>query len=166
MLVSTVGLWFIKYFSKITKPLCNLHDQDVVFDFDDACLSAFEEFEKSLVSAPIIVAPDWYLSFELMCDATDFAIGVILNQRRNKIFYTIYYANKTLIDAKINYTTTKEFLVVMYAFDKFRSYLIGTKVVVCTDHSAIKYLIEKKDAKPRLIKWLLLLQDFDLEIRN
>ncbi|PIN10857.1 DNA-directed DNA polymerase [Handroanthus impetiginosus] len=78
-----------------------------------------------------------------------------------------YYASKILNDAQFNYTTTeKGLLVVVFAFDKFRSYLVGTKVIVNTNHSAIKYLIEKKDAKPRLIRWVLLLQEFDLEIRD
>ncbi|KAK8658759.1 hypothetical protein V6N13_036953 [Hibiscus sabdariffa] len=80
-------------------------------------------------------------------------------------FSPIYYASKTLNDALVNYTTTeKELLAVIVAFDKFRSYLIGVKVTVYTDHSAIKYLLSKKDAKPRLIRWILLLQEFDIEI--
>ncbi|XP_062093980.1 uncharacterized protein LOC133800013 [Humulus lupulus] len=89
------------------------------------------------------------------------------NLRKEKVFHSISYASKTLVDAQLNYTTTeKELLVVVFAFDKFRAYLVGTKVVVYTDHSAIKYLIAKKDAEPRLIRWVLLLQEFDLEIRD
>ncbi|KAL4341150.1 hypothetical protein GQ457_08G031210 [Hibiscus cannabinus] len=100
-----------------------------------------------------------------MCDASDYAVGAVLGQRKGKIFHPIYYASKTLNDAQVNYTTTeKEMLAVIFAFDKFRSYLIGTKVIVHTDHSAIKYLLSKKDAKPRLIRWILLLQEFDIEI--
>lgn len=82
------------------------------------------------------------------------------------MFHTIYYASRTLIEAQINYTTIeKELLVVVFAFYKFISYLVETKVIVYTDHAAIEYLIAKKDAKPRLIRWVLLLQEFDLEIR-
>ncbi|KAK8708534.1 hypothetical protein V6N13_059572 [Hibiscus sabdariffa] len=92
-------------------------------------------------------------------------VGAVLGQRRGKIFHPIYYASKTLNEAQINYTTTeKELLAVIFAFDKFRSYLIGTKVTVHTDHSTIKYLLAKKDAKRRLIRWILLLQEFDVEI--
>ena len=70
-------------------------------------------------------------------------------------------------DAQLNYATTeKELLVIVFAFDKFRPYLIDNKVVVHTDHSAIKYLMTKKDTKPRLIRWVLLLQEFDLEIKD
>ncbi|KAJ4724585.1 Transposon Ty3-I Gag-Pol polyprotein [Melia azedarach] len=102
-----------------------------------------------------------------MCDASDYALGAVLGQRRNKNLHVIYYASKTLTDAQLNYATTeKELLAVVFAFDKFRSYLIGSKVIVYTDHSAIKYLLAKKDAKPRLIRWVLLLQEFDWEIRD
>lgn len=149
---------FIQDFSRITKPLCTLLEMNMSFQFDEACLSAFELLKKRLVSAPIVVGPDWTFPFELMCDASDFAIGAVLGQRREKVFHAIYYARKTLTDAQLNYTTIeKELLAVVYAFHKFRSYRIGTKVIVYTDHSTIKYLIEKKDAKPRLIRWVLLL---------
>ncbi|PIN11693.1 DNA-directed DNA polymerase [Handroanthus impetiginosus] len=158
---------FIKDFSKISKPLCNLLEKDIPFKFDDACLYAFNDLKEKLISAPIITVPDWTFPFELICDASDFAIGAVLRQRKDKIFRSIYYASKTLNDTQLNYTTIeKELLAVVFAFDKFRSYLVGTKVVVYTDHTAIRYLIEKKDAKPRLIRWVLLLQEFDLEIRD
>ena len=102
-----------------------------------------------------------------MCDARDFAIGAVLGQKREKIFQVIYYASRTLNDAQQNYTTTeKELLAIVFAFNKFRPYLIGNKVVVHTDHSSIKYLMTKKDAKPRLIRWVLLLQEFDVEIKD
>ena len=102
-----------------------------------------------------------------MCDASDYAIGAVLGLKREKIFQVVYYASRTLNDAQLNYATTeKELLAIVFAFDKFRPYLIGNKVVVHTDHSAIKYLMTKKDAKPRLIRWVLLLQEFDVEIKN
>ena len=123
--------------------------------------------KNKLVFAPIVVAPDWDLPFELMCDASDYAIGAVLRQKRERIFQVIYYASRTLNDAQLNYVTTeKELLAIVFAFDKFRLYLIGNKVIVHTDHSAIKYLMTKKDAKPRLIRWVLLLQEFDLEIKD
>jgi len=158
---------FIKDFSKVAKPLCNLLEKDSLFDFSDECLSAFELLKKKLIEAPIIISPDWSQPFELMCDASDFAVGAVLGQRKDKVFHAIYYASKVLNEAQVNYTTTeKEMLAVVFAFDKFRAYLLGTKVIVYTDHSAIKYLMAKKDAKPRLIRWVLLLQEFDIEIRD
>ena len=102
-----------------------------------------------------------------MCDASDYAIGAVLGQRKNKQPHVIYYASRTLNDAQLNYSTTeKELLAVVFALDKFCSYLVGTKVIVHSDHAALKYLLTKKEAKPRLIRWMLLLQEFDIEIRD
>lgn len=112
-------------------------------------------------------SPYWSLPFELMCDASDFAIGAVLGQRKYKKPHVIYYASKTLNDAQLNYTTTeKELLAVVFALDKFRSYLVGSLVIVFTDHASLKYLLTKQDVKPRLIQWILLLQEFNLEIRD
>ncbi|GJU19630.1 reverse transcriptase domain-containing protein [Tanacetum coccineum] len=100
-----------------------------------------------------------------MCDASDYAIGAVLGQRIEKHFRPIHYASKTMTEAESNYTTTeKEMLAVVYAFEKFRSYLIMNKSVVYTDHSALKYLFNKKDAKARLLRWVLLLQEFDFKV--
>ena len=102
-----------------------------------------------------------------MCDESDYAVGAVLGQRREKKMHTIYYVSKTLDGAQVNYTTTeKELLVVVYAIYNFRQYLVGSKIIVYTDHSTIKYLLNKKDAKPRLIRWIFLLQEFDLEIKD
>ncbi|CAL2256521.1 unnamed protein product [Prunus armeniaca] len=158
---------FIKDFSKITHPLCNLLAKDVVFHFDKDCMNAFNILKRELTSAPTIIAPDWSLPFELMCDASDYAIGAVLGQRVNKLPHVIYYASRTLNDAQLNYSTTeKELLAVVFALEKFRSYLVGSKVIVYSDHAALRFLLTKKDAKPRLIRWILLLQEFELEIRD
>ena len=120
-----------------------------------------------MTTAPIIRPPDWKIPFEIMCDASDYAIGVVLGQRLEKIPHVIYYASKTLNDAQLNYSTTeKELIAVVFALDKFRSYLLGSKIIVYSDHAALKYLLSKKDAKSRLIRWILLLREFDLEIRD
>ncbi|KAD5507433.1 hypothetical protein E3N88_15136 [Mikania micrantha] len=158
---------FIKDFSKITQPITRLLEKDVEFVFDDDCLRAFEYLKERLVSAPILIAPDWSQPFELMCDASDFAVGAVLGQRVDKHFHPIYYASKTLDAAQENYTTTeKELLAVVYAFDKFRSYLVLSKTVVYTNHAALRYLSAKKDAKPRLIRRILLLSEFEIEIKD
>ncbi|KAM2308080.1 hypothetical protein ACFX1S_030350 [Malus domestica] len=158
---------FIKDFSKIAQPLCRLLQKDVSFEFNEACEKAFKHLKELLTTAPIITPPDWSIPFELMCDASDYALGAVLGQRKNKHSHVIYYASRTLNDAQLNYSTTeKELLAVVFALDKFRSYLIGTKVIVFTDHAALKYLFTKKEAKPRLIRWMLLLQEFDIEIRD
>ncbi|KAG9450627.1 hypothetical protein H6P81_010592 [Aristolochia fimbriata] len=157
---------FIKDFSKIAKLLSNLM-KDVKFDFNDECLHAFKLLKEKLISTPIVVAPDWTIPFELMCDASDYAVGDVLGQRKENFFHTIYYASHTLTGPQLNCTTTeKELLAVVYAFKKFRSYLIGSKVVVYTDHAALRHLFAKKDSKPRLIRWILLLLEFDIEIKD
>ena len=158
---------FIAKFSQIARPLTSLLAKDVPFQFIDECHKAFVTLKKALISAPIIEPLDWKLPFEIMCDASDYAVGAVLGQTKDKKHHAIAYASKTLTGAQLNYATTeKELLVVVFAIDKFRSYLVGTKVIVYTDHAALKYLFTKKDAKPRLIRWILLLQEFDLEIKD
>jgi hypothetical protein len=149
---------FIKDFSKIARPLCNLLAKDVPFDFNDKCQTTFEIFKKKLTSTPIIQPPNWGLPFEIMSDASDYVVGVVLGQRVEKLPHVIYYASKTLNDAQFNYSTTeKELLVIVFALDKFRSYLLGSKVLVYLDHATLKYLLSKKYAKSCLIQWILLL---------
>nr|GEW47252.1 reverse transcriptase domain-containing protein [Tanacetum cinerariifolium] len=131
------------------------------------CIEAFQSLKKKLTEAPILVSPDWDLPFELMCDASDFAIGAVLGQRKTKHFQPIHYASKTMTDAQAHYTTTeKELLAMVYAFEKFLPYLVLSKSIVYTDHSALKYLFNKQDAKPRLLRWVLLLQEFNIIIRD
>jgi hypothetical protein len=102
-----------------------------------------------------------------MCDASDYAVGAVLGQSKDKKYYAISYASKTLTGPQLNYATMKkELLVVVFAIKKFRSYLVGTKVIVYTDLAALKYILMKKDTKPRLIRWILLLQEFDMKIRD
>nr|GEV04688.1 reverse transcriptase domain-containing protein [Tanacetum cinerariifolium] len=102
----------------------------------------------TIVKAPILIAPDWDLPFELMCDASDYAISAVLGQHQENHFRPIHYASKIMTEAEPNYTTTeKEMLAVVYAFEKFQSYLIMNKSIVYTDHSALKYLFAKKDSK-------------------
>ena len=158
---------FIASFSAISRPLCHLLASDVPFEWTSECQASFEKLKKSLISAPIIQSPDWSLPFELMCDASDYAVGAVLGQRKDKKPHVIYYASKTLNEAQKNYTTTeKELLAVVFALDKFRSYLVGSLVIIFTDHAALKYLFTKQDAKPRLLRWILLLQEFHIEIRD
>nr|GEW20725.1 hypothetical protein [Tanacetum cinerariifolium] len=129
------------------------------------CIDVFNTLKKKLIEAPILVVPDWNLSFELMCNASDFAIGTVLGQCKTKHFQPIHYASKRMTEAQIHYITTeKEMLAVVYAFEKFRPYLVLSKSIVYTDHSALKYLLNKQDAKLRLHRWVLFLQEFDITI--
>nr|GEY06833.1 reverse transcriptase domain-containing protein [Tanacetum cinerariifolium] len=158
-------LHFIHDFSKISRPMTHLLKKETPFVFFKECIDAFNTLKKKLTEASILVVPDWNLQFELMCDASDYAIGAVLGQRKSKYFQPIHYASKTMTEAQIHYTTTeKEMLVVVYAFEKFWPYLVLSNGIVYTDHSALKYLLNKQDAKPRLLRWVLLLQEFDITI--
>ncbi|XP_047249964.1 uncharacterized protein LOC124885756 [Capsicum annuum] len=126
-----------------------------------------EKVKEKLVDAPIIVAPDWSMLFESICDASGVVLGAVLGQKKDRLFYLIYYARKALNEAHKNYTVTaQELLAMVYAFDKLCAYLLGTKVVVPTDHTALRHLMANKDANPRLIIWVLLLHEFDFEVKD
>ncbi|GKA35251.1 reverse transcriptase domain-containing protein [Tanacetum coccineum] len=136
---------FIQDFSKISRPITHLLKKDTPFVFSQDCINAFETLKKKLTEAPILVVPYWNLPFELMSDGSDFSNGAGLGQRN---------------------TTEKEMLAVVYAFEKFRQYLVLSKSIVYTDHSALKYLMNKQDAKPTLLRWGVTLQEFDITILN
>ncbi|GJS98259.1 reverse transcriptase domain-containing protein [Tanacetum coccineum] len=158
---------FIQDFSKIARPMTHLLEKETPFVFSDECKQAFNDLRKKLIESPILVVPNWDYDFEIMCDASDFALGAVLGQRKDKHFHPIHYASKTMTGAQLHYTTTeKEMLAVVYALEKFRPYLVLSRTIVFTDHSAIKYLMAKQDAKSRLLRWILLLQEFNLEIRD
>ncbi|RDY00241.1 Retrovirus-related Pol polyprotein from transposon 17.6, partial [Mucuna pruriens] len=113
--------------------------------------------------------PNWDLSFELICDASNSTLGAVLSQRAGvgQPVHVITYASRTMDPAQQNYTTTKkELLAIVFALDKFFSYLLGSRIVVFSDHAALRYLLKKPDGKPRLIRWVLLLQEFNIEIRD
>nr|GEV15741.1 reverse transcriptase domain-containing protein [Tanacetum cinerariifolium] len=155
---------FIQDFPKIARPRPVI-EKDTPYVFSKECVEAFRTLKRKLNEAPILIAPDWDLPFELMCDASDFAIDVVLRQRQEKHFRPIHYASKTMAEAESNYTITeKEMLAVVYALKKFWSYLIMNKSIVYTDHSTLKYLFAKKYSKARLLCWVLLLQEFTFKV--
>ncbi|RDX78079.1 Retrovirus-related Pol polyprotein, partial [Mucuna pruriens] len=146
---------FIKNFSKIALPLSKLLQKDVEFKFDQPCIEAFQELKKRLTSAPILQAPNWELPFELMCDASNSTLGAMLGQRAGvgKPVHVIAYASRAMDLAQLNYTTIeKELLAIVFALDKFRPYLLGSKIVVFFDHAALRFLLKKPNAKSRLIR--------------
>nr|GEW10946.1 reverse transcriptase domain-containing protein [Tanacetum cinerariifolium] len=130
---------FIKDFSKISRPMTHLLEKNSSFIFSNECIHAFRTLKEKLTEAPILIASNRDQPFELMYDASDYAVGAVLGQRVKKHFWPIHYASKTMNQAETNYTTIeKEMLAVVYAFEKFRSYLIMNKSIVYTDHSALK----------------------------
>nr|GEY78906.1 reverse transcriptase domain-containing protein [Tanacetum cinerariifolium] len=125
---------FIKDFSKIYRLMTNLFEKDTLFLFSKECVKAFQSLKRKLTEAPILIAPDWDMPFELMCDASDFAIGAVLGKRQEKHFKPIHYASKTMTEAESNYITTK------------------------------KEMLAVKDSKARLLHWVLLLQQFTFKV--
>ncbi|GJR04872.1 reverse transcriptase domain-containing protein [Tanacetum coccineum] len=126
-----------KDFSKIDRPMNHLLEKETPFIFSKECIEAFETLKMKLTQAPILVAPDWDLPFEIMCDASDFVVGAVLGQRKTKHFQPIHYASKTMTEHSV--------------YGPFGS---------------LKYLLAKQDAKPRLLRLILLLQEFDVVIRD
>lgn len=115
---------------------------------------AFEDFNKKFISAPIVIASNWREPFEVMCDANGVALDLVLWKRCDRIMHPIYYTSKALNVAHNNYTVMEQELhIVVFAFEKFLSYLIGIMVIVHTHHSTLRYLMAKKDAKTSLIRW-------------
>ena len=142
---------FIRDFAKVSKPLTTLICKDKDFFIDKEGERAFEMLKLALIEIPILQSPNCDLPFEIMCDASDYAVGAVLGQRIEKKPTAIWYVSKTLAEAQMNYTTTeKELLAVVYALEKFRPYILGSKIVIYRDHAALKYLFSK-EAKPRLI---------------
>lgn len=111
--------------------------KDIPFIFDNECITSFEQLKKALITTPIIQPPNWEEPFEIMCDASDYAIGAILGQRDGKNLNVIQYASHLFNDDQKNYATTeKEFLAIVFSCDRFRSYIINSKVMIHTDHQA------------------------------
>ena len=157
---------FIKDFYKQARPMCALLSKDAKFKWDENCQNCFEELKKLLISAPIVRRPNLELPFEVICDASDQAMGAILGQRDEGKPYVIYHVSKNLNETQKNYITTKkELFAIVFALDKFKAYLVGALIVIFINHSSLKYLVNKKDSISRLIHWISL-QEFNLEIRD
>nr|GFB02274.1 reverse transcriptase domain-containing protein [Tanacetum cinerariifolium] len=136
---------FIKDFSKISIPMTHILEKNSPFIFSNECIQAFRTLKDKLTKASILIAPNWDQPFELI----DFAVGAVLGKRIEKHFWPIHYASKTMNQSEANYTTTeKEMLAVVYAFEKFRSYLIMNKSIFYTDHSALKMILESVKQGP------------------
>ncbi|KAL1541281.1 hypothetical protein AAHA92_25524 [Salvia divinorum] len=121
---------FIKDFARIAQPLTRLLQNEVEFNFDEKCKEAFQLLKDRLILEPIIRSPNWNYPFEVMCDASDYAVRAVLGQKIDGKSYVIFYASKTLNQAQKNYNTTeKEMLAVVYSFEKFMPYLLGSREV-------------------------------------
>eukprot|EP00253_Pinus_taeda_P035362 PITA_35362 len=157
---------FIEQFSHIAAPLYAL-----IGNFDilwkKKCERAFQDLNKLVSTAPVLQGPNWDLPFQISSNASNTAIGAVLGQEEDKKPYTIYYISKNLSPAELNYIVTeKEFLAIIHVVNKFRHYITGYPIILYIDHYAIKYLANKPIKNGRITRWLILLQEFNITIKD
>ena len=139
-------------------PLFKLLLKDVNFTLDTNCQSAFQTLKEKLSIAPILRGPNWTLPFHISTDASATAIGASLGQKEHTMTYAIYFTSKNMTPAELNYTITeKEMLAIVHAVNKFCHYITGYKIFVHTDHSALRYLMNKSITNGQITRWLLLM---------
>jgi hypothetical protein len=156
---------FIKDFSKITSPLFTLLSKDLDYCWTLNCQEAFETIKERLSIAPILQGPNWTIPFHIHIDASNKSIGAVLGQNEDNNPYAIYFIRKNLSGAELNYIVTeKELLAVVHALNKFRHYVRRYQVFVHANHAIIRYLMNKLDINGRIMRWILLSQQFDLTI--
>jgi len=157
---------FIEHFSHIVAPLYALTG-NVDFLWTEKCERAFQDLKKLVSTTPILRGPNWDFPFQISSNASDTSIGAVLGQEEDKKPYAIYYTSKNLSPAELNYTVTeKEFLAVIHAVNKFRHYITGYPIILYIDNSAIKYLANEPFTNGRITRWLILLQEFDITIKD
>jgi len=156
---------FIENFSKIALPLFKLLAKYVSFNWNDVCQNAFEKLKEKLSTSPVLRGPNWTSPFHISTEASDTTIGASLGQKDIGLTYTIYFISENLIPTELNYTVTKkEILAIIHVVNKFRHYITSYEVFLHTDHSAIRYLMNKPITDGKVIRWLLLLQEFNLTV--
>jgi hypothetical protein len=157
---------FIRRYATITAPLEKLLKKSELFRWTPECDKAFDILKEKLSTAPILIFPNWEIEFHVHVDASGISLGAILAQPgEGNMDHPIYFSNRKLSQAERNYTTTeREGLAMIYALQKFRHYLLGSHFKFFTDHSALKYLVNKPVLEGRICRWLLLFQEFLFEV--
>jgi hypothetical protein len=157
---------FIQNYAQIVAPLERLLHKDIKYEWTMECQQAFDTLKEKLVTAPILIFPDWSKLFHVHVDASSIALGIILAQPgEGNIDHLVYFSSQKLSDAERNYTTTEhEGLAMVYALQKFCHYLLGSTFKFFTDHSSLKYLVNKPVLGGRIFQWLLLFQEFDFKL--
>jgi hypothetical protein len=140
--------------------------KDIKFQWNDECQQSLDILKEKMVTTPILVFPDWSKEFHVHVDASSIALGAVLTQPgEGDIDHPIAFASRKLSDSEHNYNTTeREGLAMVYALQKFRHYLLGQHFKMFTDHSTLKYLVNKPVLGGRICRWLLLFQEFDFEV--
>lgn len=156
---------FVPNFSTVIAPLANLTRKNVKFVWSEECQQAFDSIKGHLVEAPILSCPDFSLPFTIQCDASDYGLGAVLSQVHNGEEHVISYLSRSLNKNERRYTTTeKECLAVLFAIEKLRPYIEGTRFTVVTDHYSLKWLNSIKDPVGRIARWAVRLQQYDFDI--
>jgi hypothetical protein len=156
---------FIPNFTSLATPLFKLLSKEAKFNWVDECQISFDILKQKLSTTHVLRGPNWSLPFHICTNTSDTTLGEVLGQRENQMPYGIYFISKNLSPAEVNYMVTEnELLVVVHAINKFRHYITGYQVFVHTDHSTIKFLMNKPVTNPRITIWLLLLQEFNINI--
>jgi hypothetical protein len=157
---------FIEIFSRIDTPLHALNG-NVEFQWSNKCDVAFAELKRLISTAPMPRGPNWKLPIQISSDVSNVTIGIVLGQEEYKKPYAIYFISKNLTPTELNYRVIeKYFLVVIHAINKFQHYITGYLVFLYTDHSSIIYLANKPITNGRVTRWLLLLQEFNITIKD
>jgi hypothetical protein len=140
--------------------------KDIKFQWNDECQQSLDILKEKMVTMPILVFPDWSKEFHVHVDASSITLGAVLTQPgEGDIDHPIAFASRKLSDSEKNYNTTeREGLAMVYALQKFRHYLLGQHFKMFTDHSALRYLVNKPVLGGRICRWLLLFQEFDFEV--
>jgi hypothetical protein len=156
----------IKEYAQIIAPMEKLLRKDTKYQWNDACQHGLDTLKENMVTAPILVFPDWEKTFHVHVDALAIALGAILAQPgAGDLDHPIAFTSIKLSDSEHNYNMTKrEGLAMVYALQKFRHYLLGKKFKMFTDHSTLKYLVNKPVLGGLICQWLLLFQEFDFEV--
>jgi hypothetical protein len=157
---------FTENFARTVAPLYDLNG-NVEFQWTDKCNVAFVGLKSMISTAWVLRGLNWKIPFHISTDASDIAIGVFLGQEEDKKTYVIHFISNNLTLTESNYTVTeKSFLVVIHAINKFHHYITGYPIILYTSYSAIKYLDNKPITNGRVTRWLLLLQEFDITIKD
>jgi hypothetical protein len=157
---------FIKGYAQITSPMEKLLNKDSKFQWTEECQQSFETLKLKMVTSPILVFLDWSKEFNVYVDASSISLGAFLaHSSAGDIDHPIAFSSRKLCTTEMNYTTNeREGLAMVYALQKFRHYLLGGHFKMFTDHSSLKYLVNKPVLGGRICKWLLVFQKYDFEI--
>jgi hypothetical protein len=156
---------FIQGFSRITAVLTKLLQKNVEYKWTEECQSAFQQLKEKLTEAPVLAFPDYELKFILTTDACDSGIGGVLSQIVEGVEKPVQFLSRTLNHTERKYATThKECLAIIWCIEECRHYLIGNKFTIRTDHNALKWLMSVKDRNAQLMRWALMLLEYEFEI--